>query len=68
MIDHALREHIASLATEYSADVQARRAAGDTHAEYHAQRPKVKAYAALVHAGMAPREAIEYFRTVSKER
>jgi hypothetical protein len=65
MIDLALRDHIRSLADEYAADVQRRQQAGDKRAEYHAQQPKVKAYGALMKAGLTPREAVEYFRAIS---
>jgi len=64
-VDRALHDHVVRLANEYTRDVLARREVGDSKAEYHAQRPKVKAYAALIHAGLTPREAIAYFRSVS---
>jgi hypothetical protein len=57
-----------TLAAEYSRDVRARRAAGDARPEYHAQRPKVRAYAILMRRGMTPREAVDYFRSVSEEQ
>lgn len=42
---------IGRLARAYALDVKARQAAGDTHAEYHAQRPKVRAYRLLLAGG-----------------
>jgi len=63
-VDRALADRVAMLAREYADDVRLRRRHGDSHAEYHAQRPKVKAYGALMHAGLSPREAVDYFRDV----
>jgi 1,6-anhydro-N-acetylmuramate kinase len=65
-VDGALADHVHTLANDYTTDVRRLRAAGDHRAEYHAQRPKVKAYGALMHAGLTPREAIDYFRSVSE--
>jgi hypothetical protein len=65
-VDSALDRRVRALAREYANDVRVRRAAGDAKAEYHAQLPKVKAYGALIHAGLTAREAIEYFRGVSE--
>jgi hypothetical protein len=67
MIDEALRDHVSALAAEYTSSVRARRALGDLRPEYHAQAPKVKAYGALMHAGLSPREAIAAFRRISEE-
>ena len=65
-VDRALANHVKALAREYARDVQARRRLGDTRAEYHAQLPKVKAYGALINAGMTAREAVDYFREISE--
>jgi hypothetical protein len=67
MIDRALSIRIRTLAEEYVADVRRLKAAGDHHAEYHAQRPKVKAYGALMHAGMTPRQAVDYFKQIEAD-
>jgi hypothetical protein len=65
-VDSALDRRVRALAREYADDVRARRRLGDAKAEYHAQLPKVKAYGALIHAGLSAREAVDYFRSVSE--
>ena len=65
-VDRALHDHVRALAREYALEVYDRRRLGDDKAKYHAQRPKVKAYGALMRAGLTPREAINYFRSVSE--
>ena len=65
-VDCTLDQHVRQLAREYTVDVYNRRRVGDAHAKYHAQRPKVKAYGVLMKAGLTPREAIQYFRSVSE--
>lgn len=65
-VDAVLHDRVVALAGEYVRDVKARRALGDHKAEYHAQRPKVQAYGALMRAGLTPRQAVDYFRSISE--
>jgi hypothetical protein len=59
---------VQTLANEYTLDVRARRQLGDTHAAYHARWPKARAYGVLMReAHLTPKEAIQYFRSVSEE-
>lgn len=55
---------VGRLAREFSLDVKARVSAGDLRAEYHAQRPKVRAYSLLMADGLTPREAVDAFRVL----
>jgi hypothetical protein len=53
---------IGRLARAFAADVKARAAVGDLRAEYHAQRPKVRAYSLLMADGIGPRAAVDAFK------
>lgn len=59
-----LMARIRELAREYARDVAARKALGDSHAEYHAQHPKVKAYRLLIETGLKPKAAVERFKEI----
>lgn len=55
---------VRTLACEFHADVGHRRALGDRHAEYHAQRPKNRAYKKMLDAGFTAKQAVRVFRTL----
>lgn len=63
----ALLLTVRELSQEYARDVQARKDLGDTHAEYHAQLPKVRAYKLLMDTGLTPKQAIAEFQRILGE-
>lgn len=58
---------IGRLARDYAGNVALRKAAGDYAAEYHAQRPKVRAYKLLMVDGLNARQVVDYFAKLLKE-
>lgn len=57
---------VGKLVRAFWIDVEARLAAGDKRAEYHAQRPKVDAYRLLMAQPMSPKEAVATFKRISE--
>lgn len=66
-MDNTLKYKVAQLASAFAEDVKLRKALGDSHAEYHAQAPKVEAYKLLLDAGYGPKAAVEIFGKALEE-
>lgn len=58
---------VGQLARDYVKDVKLRKELGDSHAEYHAQQPKVEAYRILLDEGYTVKEAIAIFNRIAEE-
>jgi hypothetical protein len=67
MAKRALPRAVHRLACEFKAEVAHRRALGDRHAEYHAQRPKTRAYKLMLDAGLSPRELVKRFARILRK-
>lgn len=59
-------KQIKRLACAFKADVEIRRAAGDTHAEYHARDIKIRAHRLMLDAGVPAREVVRRFNKISR--